>query len=58
MSPQQPEKPRGAQPAADPRPIPDRSVPDLDAPPLTPEAEAKVKAGLGSTDETKGFTAN
>lgn len=52
------EKPDGAE--REPRPEV-RPVPDLDTPPLTPEAEAKVRAGLGSTssdDDLKGFTAN
>ena len=51
----QPEKPKGD--TLDQRPK-DASIRDLEAPPLTPEAEAKVKAGLGSTDELKGFTSN
>ena len=51
----QPEKPKGD--TLDPRPK-DAAVRDLELPPLTPDAEAKVKAGLASTDELKGFTSN
>ena len=52
------EKPEGAE--QKPR-TGDGRVPELDAAPLTPEAEAKVKAGLGSTssdDDLKGLTSN
>ena len=49
------EKPEGA--ARKPR-SGGGQVPELDAAPLTPEAEAKVKAGLGSTTERPGLTEN
>lgn len=55
----QPERPRDAKPDSHPG---DAPVPDLQSPPLTPEAEVKVKAGLGGTGSTdgdlKGFTEN
>jgi hypothetical protein len=59
MSTHQPERPQDVK--LDWRPG-DAPVPDLQSPPLTPEAEAKIKAGLSGTGSTegdlKGFTEN